>query len=158
MSSDMTYEITTTEPAATQLLAARLAKLLQGGETIELMSDLGGGKTTFVQGLARALSYNGRVTSPTFTLSNTYVGETGLEIHHYDLYRLAEGGIVGEELAEDVADPNIITVIEWAGIADAKLPSDRLVIRITVTGDTDRTFSVSAGGPRSSQLLTGLQS
>lgn len=154
----MIYEITTTKPSETLALAARLAKLLQGGETVELASDLGGGKTTFVQGLARALSYNGRVTSPTFTLSNTYVGETGIEIHHYDLYRLAEGGIVGEELAEDVADPKVITVIEWAGVADAKLPPDRLVIHIMVTGDTERTFSVTAGGPRSSQLLKGLQS
>lgn len=154
----MTYETTTTEPSETQALAARVAKLLQGGETIELASDLGGGKTTFVQGLARALSYNGRVTSPTFTLSNTYLGETGLEIHHYDLYRLAEGGIVGEELAEDVADPNVITVIEWGGVADAKLPADRLVININVTGDSERTFRVTAGGPRSSELLAGLQS
>ena len=154
----MTYEITTTGPSATQALAARLAKLLHGGETIELASDLGGGKTTFVQGLARALSYNGRVTSPTFTLSNTYLGETGLEIHHYDLYRLAEGGIVGEELAEDVADPKVITVIEWAGIADANLPPDRLVIRITVAGETDRSFNFSSGGSRSSELLKGLQS
>ncbi len=152
----MTYEITTIGPSETQALAARLAKLLRGGETIELASDLGGGKTTFVQGLARALSYNGRVTSPTFTLSNAYLGETGLEIHHYDLYRLAEGGIVGEELAEDVADPNVITVIEWAGVADAKLPPDRLVIQFTVTGETERTLSLTAGGQRSSELIEGL--
>jgi tRNA threonylcarbamoyladenosine biosynthesis protein TsaE len=158
MNSDMTYEIITTKPSETQDLAQRLAKLLQGGETIELASDLGGGKTTFVQGLARSLSYEGRVTSPTFTLSNTYITEQGVEIHHYDLYRLAEGGIVSEELAEDVADPQVITVIEWAGIVDAKLPPDRLVVRISVTGETARTFNVTAGGPRSAEILNGLQS
>jgi tRNA threonylcarbamoyladenosine biosynthesis protein TsaE len=155
---DMTYEVTTTSPLETQGVATRLAKLLSGGETIELVSDLGGGKTTFVQGLASALSYNGRVTSPTFALSNIYRLETELEIHHYDLYRLASGGVVGEELAEDIADPNVITVIEWAGIAGAKLPADRLTVRFTVTGDTDRAINLTAGGPISAQIIKGLAS
>lgn len=118
---------------------------------------MGGGKTTFVQGLARGLLYSGRVSSPTFTLSNIYQAESGIEVHHYDLYRLAESGIVGEELAEDMADDAIITIIEWAGVAGEQLPPDRLIISFTVTGECDRNIQVTSGGPRSLQLLTGLQ-
>ena len=61
----MTYGISTTDSAATQAVAAKLAPRLKGGEVIELASDLGGGKTTFTQGLMRALGYKDPVTSPT---------------------------------------------------------------------------------------------
>jgi tRNA threonylcarbamoyladenosine biosynthesis protein TsaE len=139
-------------------VAAKLARLLQGGEVIELASDLGGGKTTFVQGLAAALGYKGDVTSPTFTLSQIYTLESGLELHHYDLYRLGQSGVVGEELAEDLEDPHNITLIEWAGLVADELPVDRLRIEIEPTGDTERVLHISAGGPVSERLLKGLQS
>ncbi len=123
---------------------------------IELASDLGGGKTTFVQGLAAALGYDGPVTSPTFTLSNIYKLSSGLELHHYDLYRLGEGGILGEELAEDLGDPQIITVIEWADITHGQLPADRLIVRFEVTGNNDRQLTFTSGGPKSDRLIKGL--
>jgi tRNA threonylcarbamoyladenosine biosynthesis protein TsaE len=154
----MTYEISTTDSAATQAVAARLATLLKGGEFIELASDLGGGKTTFVQGLAKALGYEGFVTSPTFTLSQTYKLASGLELHHYDLYRLDSSGIVGENLAEDTADPKVITVVEWAGVAKAKLPADRVTVTIEVTGDTHRNLTFAGSGPVSNHIVKGLTS
>ena len=152
----MTYAISTIGSEDTQSLAARLAKLLKGGEVLELASDLGGGKTTFVQGLTRGLGYHGEVTSPTFTLSQVYKLTPSLEVHHYDLYRLGESGIVGDELAEDLGDPHIITVIEWAGVAEQVLPADRLRIEFNVTGDTDRELMFSSGGPVSDHLIKEL--
>jgi len=125
---------------------------------IELTSDLGGGKTTFVQGLAAGLSYEGAVTSPTFTLGNIYELPSGLQLHHYDLYRLSEGGVLAEELLEDLTDPRIITVIEWAGVAEAQLPADRVVIAFEVTGDSDRRIIFTAGGPKSAAIIKGLSS
>jgi tRNA threonylcarbamoyladenosine biosynthesis protein TsaE len=130
--------------------------LLSGGEVIELSSDLGGGKTTFVQGLATALGYTGPVTSPTFTLSNIYQLPDHRELHHYDLYRLGEGGILADELAEDIGDPGIITVVEWAGVAESRLPTDRLIVKFDVTADTGRRLTFSAGGPKSQNLIKGL--
>ena len=153
--SDMTYETNTTNSEDTLRLGAIIAKHLQGGETIELASDLGGGKTTLVQGLAEALGYEGRVTSPTFTLSNIYKIRDDLEIHHYDLYRLGEAGVVGQELAEDFGQPEIVTIIEWAGVANHELPSDRLQIMIEVTGDTARNVKLVSSGPISAGLLEG---
>lgn len=152
----MTYSVSTSSSAETQQLAARLARLLKGGEIIELASDLGGGKTTFTQGLASGLGYEGKVTSPTFTLSQVYRLKPGLELHHYDLYRLAESGVVGDELAEDLDDPYVITVIEWADIAQADLPADRLTIRFEPTGEDSRAITCSAGGPKAAAILQQL--
>lgn len=138
-------------------MAERLAALLKGGEVLELSSDLGGGKTTFVQGLARGLGYSGRVTSPTFTLSQVYELPHGLELHHYDLYRLGESGAVGDELAEDLTDAHIITAIEWGGIFADFLPADRLRIELQVTGDDTRDLVFSSSGPISDRLMGALK-
>lgn len=125
---------------------------------IELVSDLGGGKTTFVQGLVAGLGYAGPVTSPTFTLSNIYRLPGARELHHYDLYRLGEAGVIGAELSEDIGEDGIITVIEWAGVAQNYLPADRLIISFDVTGDSQRHLSFSAGGPHSAKIVEGLAS
>jgi tRNA threonylcarbamoyladenosine biosynthesis protein TsaE len=124
---------------------------------IELASDLGGGKTTFVQGLAHGLGYRGHVTSPTFTLSQIYRVGPHLELHHYDLYRLGHSGAVGDELAEDLRDPEVITVIEWADIAASDLPPDHLKIEFEVIDDNQRRLHFRAGGPRSKAILEQLQ-
>jgi tRNA threonylcarbamoyladenosine biosynthesis protein TsaE len=154
----MTFVISTSNAQATQAVAARLAKLLNGGEVIELVSDLGGGKTTFVQGLVAGLGYDGEVTSPTFVLSRVYKVAKSLELHHYDLYRLGISGVVGEELAEDLTDPEVISVIEWANIVEDELPADRLRINFVVTGDTGRDLELSSGGEISERLVKGLSS
>jgi tRNA threonylcarbamoyladenosine biosynthesis protein TsaE len=152
----MTYETTTTDSEGTQAAAQRLSRLLSGGETIELVSDLGGGKTTFVQGLAAALGYKGAVTSPTFTLSNIYELPDKRELHHYDLYRLGVGGVLADVLAEDVGDPHVITIIEWAGVARDQLPADCLRIEFEVTSDTGRRLIFTASGPVSEAIVKGL--
>jgi tRNA threonylcarbamoyladenosine biosynthesis protein TsaE len=153
----MAYTISTSNPDSTQAVAIRLASQLKGGEVIELTSDLGGGKTTFVQGIAQGLGYSGDVTSPTFVLSRVYEISESLQLHHYDLYRLGTGGIVGQELAEDLVDPEVITVIEWAGIVEDELPKDRLRIEFQVTGDSSRDLIVSSGGKVSERLMTALK-
>ncbi len=117
---------------------------------------MGGGKTTFVQGLAAALGYAGIASSPTFTLSHIYNLPSGLELHHYDLYRLSEGGVVGEELSEDMGDDKVISVIEWAGVVEDELPKDRLRIEIKVTGETERQFKFKASGEVGERLVKGM--
>lgn len=97
------------------------------------------------------------MTSPTFTLSRIYRLKSKLELHHYDLYRLAEGGVVGDELAEDLGDPQVITVIEWADIARDELPADRLTIHFVLAGDDARILECVAGGQRSADLLQQLK-
>jgi tRNA threonylcarbamoyladenosine biosynthesis protein TsaE len=112
-----------------------LGQNLQGGEVLELRADLGGGKTTFVHGLAAGLKSSDRVSSPTFTLSRVYKAGD-LSIHHYDFYRLDEPGVLADQLAESVGDPQAITVVEWADVADNVLPEQRLIIEFKPTASS----------------------
>lgn len=123
-------------------LAEQLGERLKGGEVIELVSDLGGGKTTFVRGLASGIGSNDTVSSPTFTLSNVYKGKD-LTMYHFDFYRLAEPGIMREEIAEVLKDPQAVTIIEWADIVHDVLPEDRVTMHITATGETSRHYDIT---------------
>ncbi|MBC7707874.1 tRNA (adenosine(37)-N6)-threonylcarbamoyltransferase complex ATPase subunit type 1 TsaE [Polaromonas sp.] len=121
-------------------LAEQIGARLKGGETIELVSDLGGGKTAFVRGLAAGLGSTDRVSSPSFTLTNQYqAGDKTL--HHFDFYRLSEPGILKAELAEILADNHNIVAIEWADVVVDILPTERLSVTIRPTGETNREFT-----------------
>ena len=146
MNSDMTYKTTTSAANESMALGERLGRLLAGGEIIELSSDLGGGKTTFVKGLARGLGYIGEVVSPTFTISRVYVLPHDKELHHFDFYRLEPDDIAAEELAEVAGQLDKIVVIEWAGQVGAKLPTDRLKIELQATTETNREITFRGQG------------
>ena len=109
-----------------------LAQQLKSPELIELRSDLGGGKTTFVKGLAAGLGSKNIVTSPTFTLNQIYKAKKGAEIHHYDFYRLDNPGIMADQLAESLQNSKVITVVEWAHIVSDVLPKDRFSVEFKV--------------------------
>jgi tRNA threonylcarbamoyladenosine biosynthesis protein TsaE len=113
-----------------RLLGERVARQLRGGECIELVGDVGAGKTTFTQGLGNGLEADDEVQSPSFTISREYACRDGLRLAHYDFYRLSDGGIMHHELAESVQDPHTITVVEWAETIAAVLPDNRIIIRI----------------------------
>lgn len=127
----------------TQALGEKLGQLLRGGETIELVGDVGAGKTTFVKGLGRGLKIDDDVQSPSFTLSRVYEARDGLRLAHYDFYRLADAGIMSDELAETVQDPGTITVIEWGGVVEGVLPRDRLTITFEAPTETDRRLTLT---------------
>lgn len=103
---------------------------LRGGEVIELVGDVGAGKTTFVKGIGEGLQVDDDVQSPSFTISRVYSCRDGLELHHYDLYRLSVAGVMEYELAESLQQPHAVTVIEWAETVHNVLPEQRLVITI----------------------------
>jgi tRNA threonylcarbamoyladenosine biosynthesis protein TsaE len=125
----------------TEDIAEKLGRKLHGGEIIELVSDLGGGKTTFVRGLARGLGSNDKVRSPSFTIANLYrAGE--LTLHHFDFYRLDDPGIVARELAEITTDTKAIVVIEWAMVIGQALPRAHLVVSLNQTGEQTRDITL----------------
>lgn len=128
-----------TGSADTERLGEQLGKLLGGGEVVELCADLGGGKTTCVRGLVRGLGSKDTVTSPTFTLKKVYKGREGLEVHHFDFYRLNEPGVVADQLEESLSDSKVVTIVEWSDIVQEVLPEDRLVIEFCPDGaDADQ--------------------
>ena len=103
---------------------------------IELVGDVGAGKTTFVRGLAEGLGVKEAVTSPSFTISKSYALPDGGRLVHYDFYRLPEVGIMADDLAENMNDGRNVVVIEW-GESVAELLSEehkRVEIKYTEEG------------------------
>lgn len=143
MSTGMTLKINSTSSEQTEQLGENLGKALKGGEVIELVSDLGGGKTTFVRGLARGAGSDNKVASPTFTISKVY-DCSKFQIHHFDFYRLHEAGVVAEELAEVIDDPKIVVVIEWADVVQHVLPKKCLTVNFRQTPEGNRQLEFKA--------------
>ncbi|HET9174556.1 MAG TPA: tRNA (adenosine(37)-N6)-threonylcarbamoyltransferase complex ATPase subunit type 1 TsaE [Candidatus Saccharimonadales bacterium] len=137
MSKKLLWRTTSSGPEQTERLGEALGPRLRGGECLELISDLGGGKTTFVRGLARGVGSPDTVSSPSFTLSNEYRGGSVL-LYHFDFYRLNEPGIMRQELKELVTDTEAVTVVEWADIVEDVLPPDTVTITMSATGETSR--------------------
>jgi len=142
MSIEKTIEVASEQE--TRQLGEKLGRLLVGGEVLELVGDVGAGKTTFVKGLARGLLIDEDVQSPSFTISRLYDARNDLQLAHYDFYRLADAGIMADELAETTQDPQTITVIEWADIVEGVLPDSR--IRITFVAPTETTRALTITG------------
>jgi len=107
-------------------LGKRLGVLFQGGECLELVGDVGTGKTTLTKGIGHGLGVDDDVQSPSFTISRVYEARDGLSLYHYDFYRLSEPGVMSYELAETLADPTIVTVIEWAETVADVLPEQHI--------------------------------
>jgi len=140
-----------------QQFGEQLGRLLKGGEVIELVGDVGAGKTTLVRGVARGMGVDEAVQSPSFTISRLYDAPDQRRLVHYDFYRLADAGIMQNELADTIATSGTAVVIEWAGTVEQVLPADRLVVTITPTGDTVRQLSLKSGGQVSQQLAEALR-
>lgn len=114
---------------------------LEGGSVLELIGDVGAGKTTFTKGLALGLGVLETVQSPTFTISRVYEGDN-LTLSHYDFYRLNDYGIMKMELAENLSNPQNITVVEWAGELADILPEKHLKLIFESVGEDKRLVKV----------------
>lgn len=141
MSNRHTYTITASSADDTEKFGEKIGQQLQGGEVIELNSDLGGGKTTFVRGLARGAGSKDGVSSPSFTIKNVY-NAPRFEIWHFDFYRLDEAGMVGFELEDALGDEKVVTVIEWAKDLGEQLPEERLMIQFEPSADESRKLTL----------------
>ncbi len=137
-------------------LGARLGTLLLGGEVIELVGDVGAGKTTFVKGLAEGLRIDDDVQSPSFTISRSYDARDGLRLMHYDFYRLDDPGIMAADLDEATQDPTTVTVVEWADIASDVLPTERLTLTINSPQETVRRIDIQPNGNHASRLAEAM--
>ena len=118
-------------------LGERIAEDIVLPGCVQLVGDVGAGKTTFTKGMARKLGVSEEITSPSFTISKRY--ETrGRSLVHYDFYRLDEIGIMAEELDETLSEENTLVVVEWANEAEEILPEDRMIIKIKYLEDGTR--------------------
>lgn len=135
------------------VIGARIGAQLVGGEIIELIGDVGAGKTTLVRAIAIGLRISENIQSPSYTISRVYQARDNLSLVHYDFYRLTDPGIMANDIQEVIEDNDIVVAIEWGGLVENVLPADRLTVRITAPTETSRTFDISSGGPDSQKLL-----
>ena len=126
---------TTKNYLETQQAGFDLAKNLKGGEVICLHGDLGSGKTTFVQGLAKGLGIDAKIISPTFIIMRSYEirlknEDLGFKnFYHVDLYRIEnEKDVKGLGLMEFMKDPESVIAIEWPEKIENLLPEKRIDI------------------------------
>lgn len=149
-------EFTTILPSEQHTLAFahRLAKLLHGGMVIYLKGDLGAGKTTFCRGLIQALGHVGHVKSPTYTLVEPY-DLTGLQVYHFDLYRLHDAEELEFMGIRDYFTPSSLCLIEWPERGLGILPQADITVALEHEL-TARTLILTAHSVQAETLLTVL--
>jgi tRNA threonylcarbamoyladenosine biosynthesis protein TsaE len=148
-------------------LAKEFAATLIGGDVVALYGDLGAGKTEFVRGICEYFQVVDIVSSPTFTIINSYEGvmppeEDELKLYHLDLYRInSEKELQEIGFDECLAAQDSIKLVEWADKANGSLPRKRysviftlddneedvrkIEIRRTEANDSDEAVMISAG-------------
>ncbi len=119
----------------------KIGKNLQAPAAIELIGDVGAGKTTIVKGIAKGLGILEPVTSPSFTVSKVYQGPY-CRLVHYDFYRLSEPGIISDELSESLEDQEAVVVVEWGESVRGILPPRHQVIQIKHISEHEREVTV----------------
>ncbi len=163
----MRLELRTTTAEQTRAVGAALGAILVAGDAIALTGELGAGKTTLVQGIARGLGIEEQIVSPTFTLVREYRGR--LHLVHVDVYRLRRVQDVIDLGLDDELEGDGVLVVEWGDVVRAVLPENHVVIELTTEapasvaapdpdspGDEPRVLVLTAEGPVAEERLAAL--
>ena len=141
-------QLTTSSARETQEVASKIAALIEQGDLVLLVGELGAGKTTFAQGFGQALGVVDPITSPTFTLAREYEGHR-LTMHHLDVYRLEAIDEVLDLALPELLDGASVTLIEWGDAIIPALPGEYLEVRLEYGEDDDeRVIGVRPVGQR----------
>jgi tRNA threonylcarbamoyladenosine biosynthesis protein TsaE len=157
----MHLELRAATAEETRSIGEAISSLLLPGDAIALTGELGSGKTTFAQGLARGLGFEGHVVSPTFTLVREY-RHARLPVIHADVYRLERVQDVLDLELEQSAEDGVL-LVEWGDAVEALLPEGHLVVELAIDDPGDeRTIVVRTEGrtwlPRWERLERQLES
>lgn len=133
-------EFITNSPEETEAIGRRLGQVLQGGEIIAFLGDLGAGKTAFTRGLAQGLGITDRVTSPTYTIVNEYLSGR-LPLFHFDMYRLSTSDDLFDIGWEDYLLRGGVCAVEWSeNVADAM--ENAISVQIEKISDDSRKITI----------------
>jgi tRNA threonylcarbamoyladenosine biosynthesis protein TsaE len=143
-------------PEQTRRAGLRLGSLLQPGDVLWLIGDLGAGKTTLAQGVAAGWGALDNATSPTFVLVNVYRRPDGQRLFHLDAYRLS-----GPAEAEDLDLESYLSsgplLVEWADRIAAALPGEYLRVSLAWVDENQRDLVFTAHGPRYAARLAAFR-
>ena len=133
-------EYITNSERETEEIGRRFAEKLPGGTVVAMYGDLGAGKTAFVRGMARGLGLSCRVSSPTFTIVNEYLGDR--ELIHFDMYRLSGADELFDIGWEDYLARGAVCAVEWSENVSDAFWGDEINVRIEKCGDTERIITI----------------
>lgn len=148
----MLFEFLSNSSSETERLGRAIGAKLKGGEVIELISDLGGGKTTFTKGLALGAGSEDLVSSPSFTISYLYSCKN-FNIHHFDFYRLTDPGVVKLSVAEAIELSQDVIVVEWGNIISDVLPENKITIKLSSIAADSESRKIEISVPHSFEYL-----
>ena len=138
----MNEEFITNSGEETKELGKHFAGKLKPGAFIAFYGDLGSGKTTFIQGLAKGLGIVRRIISPTFIIARHYAFDKG-SFYHVDLYRTeSKHDLLGIGLDQIIEDKNNIVALEWAEKMGDMLPKHRFDISFEYLDDNKRKIAI----------------
>lgn len=157
-------EIFTTSPGQTKKLGKILAKEIwhflssKKALVLGLEGDLGGGKTTFLQGLAKGLGIREKILSPTFVIMRKFPISNGarqsgrvagglepqfLNFYHIDCYRIEKSKeILDLGFKEIISNPKNIVAIEWADRIQKILPGDTIIFKFSLVAKKKRKIMI----------------
>ena len=124
----------------TEEVGRKLAEKLPGGSVVAMYGDLGAGKTAFVRGMAQGMGLSCRVSSPTFTIVNEYLGER--ELIHFDMYRLSSADELFDIGWEDYLSRGAVCAVEWSEKVQDAFFGDEITVRIEKLSDTERKITI----------------
>lgn len=129
-------------PEATRQLGERTGASLRPGDILALYGDLGAGKTTFAQGIAKGLGVADFVTSPSFVIINKYSTKRGAPFYHIDLYRLTDADEIQGLGLDDLFKEKAFFVVEWAERIENILPKFCTKIYLDFVSENERKIRI----------------
>ena len=138
-------ETITNSERETEEVGRRFAEKLPGGAVVAMYGDLGAGKTAFVRGMARGLGLDCRVSSPTFTIVNEYLGDR--ELIHFDMYRLSSADELFDIGWEDYLNRGAVCAVEWSENVEDAFFGDEIRVTIEKLSDTGRKITIEGAEP-----------
>ena len=124
----------------TEAVGEQFGRTVADGTVVAMYGDLGAGKTAFVRGMARGMGIDERVSSPTFTIVNEYLGERTLI--HFDMYRLGSADELFDIGWEDYLARGAVCAVEWSENVEEAFYGDEIRLTIEKTSDTSRKITI----------------
>jgi tRNA threonylcarbamoyladenosine biosynthesis protein TsaE len=155
--SRVRYTVISRSDRETIALGQKLGRLLEAGDMIALIGELGSGKTWFAKGLALGLGIGPEdvVTSPSFTLVNEYDGE--IPFYHIDVYRLESLSEFLSAGLEEFLHRQGVCAMEWAERWPEILPEKRIDVELVILDDHRREITFSGHHSRAKKMIASLR-
>jgi tRNA threonylcarbamoyladenosine biosynthesis protein TsaE len=132
----------TTSPQETIKLGKKIGEVLKKGDVIAYLGNLGAGKTTLTRGIALGLGLDDVVISPTFSIVNEYENENGINVYHFDMYRIKNETELEFTGYYDYPQRDSVFIIEWSENIKNILPSSTVFISIETIDEQTREISI----------------